>query len=73
MVQTVPAASLSAPCRAFGRLISKGSCYALRDGEGHDMWLEMERIPLHLIDLDVRVDGRLFAADLLSVESIGPA
>jgi hypothetical protein len=59
-------------CSAEGRLISKSGCYALRRADGSEAWLEMDSIPLHLIDSHVFVSGRLFPADLIEVEMIGP-
>jgi hypothetical protein len=60
-------------CRETGVLIFKDYCYALRRDDGKELWLEMDRIPCHLTDTPVEVEGRLFGADLVSVERIGPA
>ncbi|MGD9809768.1 MAG: DUF5818 domain-containing protein [Sphingobium sp.] len=60
-------------CRETGVLIFKDYCYALRCSDGKELWLEMDRIPCHLTDSKVRVEGRLYPPDLVSVERIGPA
>jgi hypothetical protein len=61
------------PCSAQGRLISKSGCYALRRDDGSEAWLEMDSIPLHLVDSLVYVSGTLFPSDLIEVNMIGPA
>lgn len=65
----------SAPllCSETGTLFAKNYCYALRCPDGTEFWLEMDRIPTHLIDQTVRIEGRLYRPDLVSVERIGPA
>jgi hypothetical protein len=60
------------PCRQTGRLISKSNCFALRCEDGDEYWLEMETIPQHLVDQDVRIDGTMFGKSLIAVEGIGP-
>ncbi len=62
-----------AACRETGLLIFKDYCYALRRNDGKEFWLEMDRIPCHLTDSPVRVEGQLYGSDLVSVERIGPA
>ena len=62
-----------AACRETGLLIFKDYCYALRRKDGVELWLEMDRIPCNLTDQPVRVEGKLFGRDLVSVERIGPA
>lgn len=60
-------------CRRSGRLISKYGCFALRCEDGGEYWLEMDRIPHHLIDQRVNIDGVMFGKSLIAVEGIGPA
>ena len=60
-------------CTESGRLICKDSCYALQMGDGTDIWLEMDQIPLHLIDRRVRIEGERYGRQLIQVEMIGPA
>ena len=60
-------------CRATGRLFGKSSCFALRQSDGDDIWLEMDPIPLHLLDADVEIEGEQFGADLILVQGIRPA
>lgn len=62
-----------ARCRQTGRLIAKSNCFALRCEDGGEFWLEMDRIPHHLIDQRVDIDGILFGKSLIAVEGIGPA
>lgn len=62
-----------AECHETGLLIFKDYCYALRRDDGVELWLEMDRIPSHLTERPVKVDGRLFGSNLVSVERIGPA
>ena len=59
-------------CCESGRLICKDNCYALRTGDGRDIWLEMDRIPLHLIETPVRVEGQRYGRQLIQVEVIAP-
>ena len=66
-----PAGAESTPrCRAAGLLISKNGCYALRDSGGVDIWLEMDRIPLHLIE--VEIEGLRYAENFISVKMVVP-
>ena len=60
-------------CQQTGRLIVKNSCFALRCEDGGEFWLEMDRIPHHLIGELVSIDGVMFGASLISVDGIGPA
>jgi hypothetical protein len=60
-------------CRQTGRFIAKNSCFALRCDDGGEYWLEMDRIPHHLIDQRVNIDGVMFGKSLIFVEGIGPA
>jgi len=57
----------------MGRLVAKNSCFALRCDDGDEYWLEMDRIPHHLIDQHVRIDGVMYGKSLISVAGIGPA
>jgi len=70
-MQDVPASRRQ--CRETGRLIAKDSCFALRCEDGGEYWLEMDRIPHHLIDQRVNIDGVMFGQSLIAVEGIGPA
>lgn len=60
------------PCNEIGTLVGKGECYALRCADGIEMWLELDRIPMHLIDQRVRITGLRYSLDFISVEGIGP-
>ncbi len=60
-------------CRQTGWLIVKNSCFALRCEDGGEYWLEMDRIPHHLIDERVNIDGVMFGTSLIAVDGIGPA
>jgi hypothetical protein len=59
-------------CRMVGRFVGKEGCFALRDRAGAEVWLEMDRIPLHLLDEDVEITGRRYGASLIAVETFGP-
>ncbi len=59
-------------CSESGRLICKDNCYALRTGDGLDIWLEMDRIPLHLIEQRVTIEGHRYGRHLIQVEMIAP-
>ncbi|RYE58004.1 MAG: hypothetical protein EOP18_01845 [Rhizobiaceae bacterium] len=59
-------------CHHIGRLIAKSNCFALRCEDGGEFWLEMDRIPHHLIDQNVSIDGVLYGKSLIAVEGIGP-
>jgi hypothetical protein len=61
-----------ATCREIGRFIAKGGCYALHGADGADVWLEIEPVPLHLLDEDVEITGERYGADLIWVSAIGP-
>lgn len=63
---------LNPSCRTVGRFIAKGSSFALQDRAGADIWLEMDQIPLHLLDEDVEITGRHYGPSLIWVEAIGP-
>lgn len=59
-------------CSESGRLICKDNCYALRTGDGRDIWLEMELIPLHLVEQPVKIEGWRYGRQLIQVEMIAP-
>jgi hypothetical protein len=59
-------------CHRTGRLINKSGCFALHDREGGDIWLELDPIPMNLMDQDVEVKGRWFGQDYILVDAIGP-
>ena len=59
-------------CSESGRLICKDNCYALRTGDGSDIWLEMDRIPLHLIEQRVTIEGQRYGRQLIQVEMVAP-
>lgn len=60
-------------CSQTGILDFEDYCYILKCDDGTSYWLEMDRIPMHLVERPVRVDGMLFPRNLISVEAIGPA
>lgn len=62
----------ASPCEAVGTLIFKDHCYALRGDDGAVMWLELDRVPTHLVDHAVRVEGGLYSSKLICVDRIGP-
>jgi hypothetical protein len=59
-------------CHMVGQFVAKGSSFALRDPAGAEVWLEMDRIPLHLLGEDVEIRGQRYGVSLVSVEAIGP-
>ena len=59
-------------CTETGLLFAKQACLALRRQDGSELWLEMDRIPSHLIDQPVRVEGRFYHPNLVSVDLNGP-
>ena len=61
------------PYRDTGVLVFKDHCYALRQLDGAEFWLEMDRAPVHLIDHRVEVEGALYPKQLVCVDRIGPA
>jgi hypothetical protein len=76
---TNPALSAVAPsgaeagaCRKTGHFIAKGGCYALHGDDGVDMWLDIDPVPLHMLDEKVEISGLLFGARHIWVEAIGP-
>jgi|KBSSwiStaDraftv2_1062776.scaffolds.fasta_scaffold01999_13 hypothetical protein len=60
------------PCNEVGTLIFKDHCYALRRADGAEMWLEMDRVPTHLIDQAVQIEGATYSQNLICVDRIGP-
>jgi hypothetical protein len=69
---TNPASSGSGMCRKTGLFIAKGGCFALHGDDGIDMWLDIDPVPLHMIDHEVEISGRFFGARHIWVEAIGP-
>ena len=67
-----PGAAGASPCRRTGQFIAKGGCFALHGEDGIDMWLDIDPVPLHMLDQEVEVSGRLFGARHIWVEAIGP-
>ena len=61
---------LRSRCSESGRLICKDYGYALRRNDGPDIWLEMERIPLDLLERRVTVGGQRFAENFICVDLI---
>lgn len=59
-------------CRKVGHFISKGGCFALREGAGPEVWLEIDPVPLHLLDEEVEIEGQAFGPDLIWVRGIRP-
>jgi hypothetical protein len=66
-----PGAGPSA-CRKTGHFIEKGGCFALHGEDGVDLWLDIDPVPLHMIDQHVEISGRQFGARHIWVEAIGP-
>jgi hypothetical protein len=69
---TVVTGAHAVACRKTGRFIDKGGCYALHDEEGVYLWLDIDPVPLHMIDQTVEISGRQFGARHIWVEAIGP-
>lgn len=67
----LPAFQTSA-CATTGTLIFKDHCYALRQADGAETWLELDRSPTHLIDRLVQVEGVRHARQFICVDRIGP-
>jgi hypothetical protein len=61
------------PCRKVGSFVSKEGCFALRSADGQEVWLEIDPVPLHMLDEEVEIIGRQFGQSLVWVQSIGPA
>jgi hypothetical protein len=59
-------------CRRVGQFVAKGGCFALHDPAGGDVWLEINPIPLHLLDEEVEIVGQHFGPELVYVKSIRP-
>jgi hypothetical protein len=64
--------SADGSCLEIGRLICRDSCYALEGLDGVAVWLEMDRIPMNLIEQQVSVEGQRYGLNLIAVRSIGP-
>jgi hypothetical protein len=56
----------------IGTLRATDGCLALFRPDGTRFWLEMDRIPQHLIDAAVRVEGVIHQRNLIVVNRIGP-
>ncbi|USI73972.1 DUF5818 domain-containing protein [Sphingomonas morindae] len=67
-----PCRSDPAPCRRTGLFIAKAGAFALHDAAGRDLWLELDPVPLHLMDQQVEITGDLYGADHVWVRAIGP-
>jgi Protein of unknown function (DUF5818) len=65
------ARSTRACCRV-GHFIEKGGCFALADQSGGSIWLEIDPVPLHLLDEEVEITGEQFGSELIWVQTIGP-
>ncbi len=59
-------------CRKTGHFIAKGGCFALHQSSGTDLWLEIDPVPLHMLDEEVEITGQQFGADHIWVEAIAP-
>jgi hypothetical protein len=59
-------------CATTGTLIFKDHCYALRQEDGAETWLELDLSPAHLIDRLVQVEGVRHARQFICVARIGP-
>lgn len=59
--------------RQTGRLIARNHCFTLKCEDGGEYWLEMDPVPQHLLDQQVRIEGRIYGSSLIAVEGIGPA
>lgn len=59
-------------CRRIGSFVSKGGCFALRSADGQEVWLDIDPVPLHMLDEEVEITGRSYGDALVWVESIGP-
>lgn len=67
-----PVPASTGPCREIGQFISKGGCFALHGGDGIDVWLEIDPVPLHMLDEQVEIAGLRYGSDHIWVTSIGP-
>jgi hypothetical protein len=70
---TMPSQANPASWRRTGSFVSKGGCFALRSADGEEVWLEIDPVPLHMLDEEVEITGRPFGKALVWVETIGPA
>lgn len=60
------------PCRRTGSFVSKGGCFALRSADGREVWLDIDPVPLHMLDEEVEITGHTFGEEHVWVQSIGP-
>jgi hypothetical protein len=65
--------SHASPCRRTGSFVSKGGCFALRTADGREVWLDIDPVPLHMLDEEVEITGRAVGDGLVWVQTIGPA
>jgi hypothetical protein len=56
----------------IGTLRATDGCLALFRPDGTRFWLEMDRIPQHLFDVAVCVEGIIHQRNLIVVNRIGP-
>ncbi|HEY0270807.1 MAG TPA: DUF5818 domain-containing protein [Sphingomonas sp.] len=72
-LSAIPPADAGADaCRKTGHFIAKGGCFALHGKDGVDVWLDIDPVPLHMLDQEVEICGRAFGARHIWVEAIGP-
>jgi hypothetical protein len=69
-MQDLPTQPLA--CAATGTLIFKDHCYALRQDDGAETWLDLDRSPVHLLDRHVHVEGVRSSRKVINVMRIGP-
>lgn len=67
-----PDESEGARCTRIGRFVAKDGCFALQQSAGLDVWLEVDPVPLHMLDDMVEITGRSYGANHIWVEAIGP-
>lgn len=61
------------PCQETGMFVMKDYCYTLLRPDGTQFWLELDRIPMNLVDQLVRIQGSLYGKNLICVDMIAPA
>ncbi|MEO8724173.1 MAG: DUF5818 domain-containing protein [Sphingobium sp.] len=60
-------------CQETGLFVMKDYCYTLLRQDGTQFWLELDRIPMDLVDRPVRIRGSLYDKNLICVDMIAPA
>jgi len=55
-----------------GTLIREGAAFLLRRDVGGHFWLELQRVPVNVVEKRVRVIGTIIADGLVTVDGIGP-